>query len=425
MNSPQDTDTPQRSHRQLRGTGAFMLSGLTASHAVFHFLTQSFMVMLPGVRDTFGLSKVQVGAITSTREMVSGLTTLPGGIVADRIRRYWGVLLAICMAGFGLGWLFVGLSPVYPLLLVGMGLVAMAASIWHLPATVSLSHYFSRRRGFALSIHGIGGSIGDVLGPIVTGLVLGVLAWQKAISFYAIGPLLLAFVVIWAFKDIGKGLSQESDTANFKEQVQLSKRILRNPALWLVNLVAGLRGMSYTTYITFLPIYMRDELGFGDLELGLHTGLLVGVGIVATPFMGYLSDRFGRKQVLVPGLLCLCVFSLLLVNFGQGYTFVALLALLGIFLYSDQPIISATVLDIVGREVATTILGVLHFSRFFLSAVSPIIAGLLYDRIGMQATFYYAASLFALAALVLLMIRLKPTSGMTAEPGSPGQANVS
>ena len=395
--------------RQLRGTGTFILAGLASGHAVFHFLTQSFMVMLPYVQDTFALAGWQVGAITSTREMASGITTLPGGMMADRVRRHWGLLLALCMAGFGLGWLTVSLAPTYPLLLLGMVLVAVSASTWHLPAAVTLSHYFAQRRGFALSIHGIGGSIGDVLGPVVTGAVLVALVWHRAMSFYSIAPLFLAFAVFWAFKDIGREMTVgQGPSPTFREQLRATGHILKDPTLWKVNLVAGFRGMSYVTYITFLPLYMSDDLGFGSVKLGLHTGLLVGVGIVATPMMGHLSDRFGRKQVLVPGLLGLCGLSLLLVNFGQGIPLIFILAGLGLFLYSDQPILSATVLDIVGRQVATTILGVLHFSRFVLSAMSPLIAGTLYDRIGVQATFYYTASLFALGAVLLVTIKLKP-----------------
>lgn len=409
--SDRDGTTWMRS-RQLRGTRGFILAGLTSGHAVFHFLTQSFMVMLPYVQHTFALAAWQVGAITSTREMASGITTLPGGLMADRTRRHWGLLLALCMAGFGLGWLTVSLAPAYPLVLLGMVLVAISASTWHLPAAVTLSHYFSRRRGFALSIHGIGGSIGDVLGPVVTGTVLVALVWQRAVSFYSIIPLLLAFVVLWAFKDIGREMTAgQGPSPTFRDQLRATGHALRDITLWKVNLVAGLRGMSYVTYITFLPLYMSDELGFGSVKLGLHTGLLVGVGIVATPVMGHLSDKFGRKQVLVPGLIGLCSLSLLLVNFGSGIPLIFILAALGLFLYSDQPILSATVLDIVGRRVATTILGVLHFSRFVLSAISPLIGGILYDRIGVQATFYYAAGLFAMGAVLLITIRLRSADG--------------
>ena len=139
----------------LRGRSGFIISGLTSGHGVFHWFTQSFIAMLPEVQAAFGLGGVGVGGITATREFVSGIVTLPGGVIADSLRQHWGLVLAICMALFGIGWLIVGLSQHYYVLLFGMAVVAVAASIWHLPAMASLSHHFSDRKGTALSLHGV------------------------------------------------------------------------------------------------------------------------------------------------------------------------------------------------------------------------------------------------------------------------------
>ncbi|MCH7605971.1 MAG: MFS transporter, partial [Chloroflexi bacterium] len=166
----------------MRGTATFILSGLSGGHGVFHWFTTSFFVMLPRVVEAFALSGTQVGLIATTREVVSGTIALPGGIVTDMLRRHWGMVLAACMALFGVGWLVVGISPVYPVLLLGMAIVATSASIWHLPATAALSHHFSHRRGSALSVHGVGGNIGDVLGPALTGVLLLSLSWKGILS---------------------------------------------------------------------------------------------------------------------------------------------------------------------------------------------------------------------------------------------------
>ena len=76
--------------------------------------------------------------------------------------------------------------------------------------------------------------------------------------------------------------------------------ILKNATLWRVNLVSGLRGMCYQVYTTFLPLYLADELGFDSKAIGLHIALMFSAGIFASPLMGYLSDRLGRKAALVP-----------------------------------------------------------------------------------------------------------------------------
>ena len=170
--------TVTEQHTDIRRTGGVILSGLSSGHGLFHWLSQSVLVALPEIQSAFHLSAVGVGGILTTRELASGIATLPGGVIADVLRRHWGLLLAICIGGLSLGSLIIGLSPIYPLVLVGMALMAVAHSVWHLPASASLSYYFPQRRGMALSFHGVGGSVGDVVGPVTTGALLAVLTWR-------------------------------------------------------------------------------------------------------------------------------------------------------------------------------------------------------------------------------------------------------
>jgi FSR family fosmidomycin resistance protein-like MFS transporter len=392
-----------------RTAPSFILSGLSGGHGVFHWFSQSFFVMLPEVVATFGLSGLQVGAISTTREVVSGILALPGGVVTDMLQRHWGLVLASCMALFGLGWLIMGIAPAYPVLLIGMGIVAAAASMWHLPATAALSRRFIHRRGSALSIHGVGGNIGDVLGPALTGVLLAFLSWKGILSIYAAVPLFLAFLVFWAFRDIGQTGSQKERPAGFKDQMSNTRLSFQeHPRLWGIMAVAGLRGMANVAFLPFLALYLGldEELGLGNASLGLHIALLVGVGVIATPITGYLSDRFGRKVVLVPGMLGLCVLTALLIPFGEGIGLIIILALLGTFLFSDQPILTAAALDVVGEKVAASTLGVFSFSRFALAAASPLIAGKLFDAQGIEAAFFYISGIYLIGTMVLLAVPL-------------------
>ena len=396
--------------RDIRQRGGFIISGLTSGHGVFHWFTQSLIAMLPEVQAAFGLGGVGVGGITATREVVSGLVTLPGGVIIDALRKHWGLVLAVCMALFGIGWLIIGFSQHYYLLLFGMAVVALAASIWHLPAMASLSHHFARRKGTALSFHGVGGQIGDALAPPATGVLLGFLAWRDIISIYAALPIFLAFLVFWAFRNIGR--TQDADAADADGsggQFRATSQVLRNPILWIVAFIGGIRGMAFIALITFLPIFLND-LGMSALVRNLHLGLLMAVGIVSTPVVGYLSDRFGRKMVLIPGLLLLAALSFLLSGAGVGIMLVIIIALMGTFLFGDQPILTALALDVAGGRVPTTVLGILSFERFLLSAASPLIAGKLYDDYGADTAFIYVAALFALGAITLLFVPLRPSN---------------
>ena len=445
-----------------RRGAAFIIGGLTSGHGVFHWVAQSFIVVLPEVRDLLLggdtiAGNIRATSIQSTREIASGLVALPGGVLTDALRRYWGWVMAVCMAVFGIGWLLmasagwqlpgsswvISAEPAgpmgafnllgYVLLLIGMSVVAVAASVWHLPAMAALSSHFTHRRASVLTFHGVGGNIGDVLGPVLTGLLLFTLTWQAIITIYAAVPLFLAFLVFWAFRDIGHRAqaAAEAQLANtMRTQLAETKLLVRNPRIWGITMVAGLRGMAYIGFITILPLYLADELGlvrgegtgFENLFVrGSLIGLLVLVGIIASPIMGYLSDRLGRKIVLIPGMLVLTVITLLMAPYGDDLVVMTvLLAGLGLFLYSDQPILTAAAMDIVREGTAATTLGLLSTSRFLFSAVSPLVAGALYDR-NADYVFYYTAALYLAAVLILLMVRLpRPTPEIHDDHGHHG-----
>ncbi len=386
-----------------------MIPGLALGHATFHWIIQSFAVLLPEIQMAFGLNSVGAAGIMSARELAAGLIALPGGVVVDVLRRYWGFLLAGCLGLAALGSLVMGVSPVYWLLLIGIGVVAVSHSVWHLPASASLSYHFALRRGTALSFHGVGGSIGDVAGPIATGVLLAVLGWKDMLSIYAIPPFFLGFMAVWTFRHIGRVNSESgpaADSPTMARRLELTRRMLRDPALWGLTFVRGLRSMCLVSLVTVLPLYLDNELEMSPAWRGFHISLLIVVGLLAKTGAGYLSDRWGRKQVLVPGLLWSCLATLALIPFSDGITLTLTIALLGLFLYPDQPILTAAVFDVVGREVASTGLGVVACIAFLMSAVSALVAGAIYETMGFGETMIYIAALFGLAALVFAVLPL-------------------
>ena len=402
MQNSEPTTAVDRSHLALGGRT--IIPGLATGHVVFHWIVQSFVVVLPEIQAAFSLSAVGVGGLLSAREIAAGVVALPGGVAVDIVRRYWGLLLALCLGASALGSLVMGVSPVYVLLLIGIAVVAASHSIWHLPASASLSYHFAQRRGMALSFHGVGGSIGDVAGPVATGALLLFLTWRDLLSIYAVVPFFLAAMALWAFRNIGQVRKEEESSADMAHRMEVTKQLLKSPVLWGLTFVRGLRAMALVALVTILPLYLDNDLKLDEWNRGFHIGLLIAVGLVAKTGAGYLSDRWGRKQVLVPGLIWSCIMALALIWFDAGIMLTVTIALLGLFLYPDQPILVATVFDVVGREVASTGLGVVAFASFLMAATASVIAGALYETLGFEAAVYFIAALFAAAAVVFLIL---------------------
>ena len=401
------SDIASEETKDLRLTARVMVTALAVGHVGFHWILQSFVVVVPEIQHTFGLNGVGVGGIQAVRELTSGLITLPGGVVVGMLRRWWSWLLAVCVGASGLGSLLMGISPVYPLLLMGVSVVSVSHSLWHLPAAASLSHHFANRRGTMLSFHGVGGSVGDVAGPLVTGVLLLVLGWRGILSIYAIGPFFMAFLAVWIFKGIGDLRENDVKTAGLAERLAMTKAIFKSRLLQGMTVVRGLRSMALGAVVTLLALYLGNDLDLAVFNRGFHISLLIAVGLLAKPMAGMVSDKLGRKQVLVPGLIWSCVLAMMIVVFDDGISLTITIALLGLFLYPDQPILTAALFDVLGREEATIGLGVVSFVSFLMAATSPLIAGAIYEISGFHAGMIYVAVLFALAAVVFTLLPLE------------------
>ena len=89
----------------------------------------------------------------------------------------------------------------------------------------------------------------------------------------------------------------------------------------------------------------------------------------------------------------------------RAVTVVFVLALIGFFLYSTQPVLNAWALDIAPPELGGTSIGILFASQSLLGGLAPVIGGVLADRYGIEAAFYFVAATVLAANLIIVTIR--------------------
>ena len=129
--------------------------------------------------------------------------------------------------------------------------------------------------------------------------------------------------------------------------------LLRTSGRVLLLLVAvkGIAGFGQGGLLLFVPLYLQQTVGMDSLGIGFHVALLTGVGIATAPLFGMLSDRIGRAPVVVIVLAGQTSISVLLALMGEGIMFTVLVALMGAFMHTVEPIIQAWGLDVAhGRK---------------------------------------------------------------------------
>ncbi len=390
----------------------FLLANLTLGHAVAHFYQRGFLVLLPKIVSDLDLSGVGVGSLDTVRHLTSFSIEVPGGFVVDMLRRRWREVFVGCMGLIAVAWAVTGAVPSLPFLLVAMVLISLPGTIWHLPAMAALSRRFPERRGMAISVHGLGGNLGNVVGPLVAGVLLGflLLTWRQVAFLYALPPLFLA-LLFWVSLRSLRGDSAE-EGKRLGDRLQDAFGLLKSSAVLRLVSVAMLRAVGFNAISWWTPIYLSDELELGDATVGFYVALLTALGMVALPFMGTLSDRFGRKPVLVPGLIAMSVLSFLLVNVGAGLGLTIVIAAMGLFSYSLNQVIRAAVLDLAPSGAEATSYGLVFGLTQPIIAVSSILAGAMKDWLGVEFVFYYATVVVALSALILVISPMP-------KPGAP------
>ena len=390
----------------------FILASLSLGHGASHLYDQGFPVFMPVIAQSLGLSYIQVATLLSIRQVGSGLVSLGGGALVDILKSQWGMILTGCMAGSAFAYAFVGASTNFPLLIVAMILVAVPGALWHLPAAAALSQRFPDRRGFAIAMHGFGSNIGNVLGPLLAGALLNILIWRHVLFIYAAPALILAGLVWWSLKDVGKE-DAPAERTRLSSQFAVGLRMLRNPVVLGLIFTATMRGIGLNALFHWTPFYLSDPetgLGMGYFRAGFHYSLLAGMGIVSAPVLGILSDKFGRKAVLVPGLASAAILSMLVVSAGDSVLLALVLAGLGLGTFALHQIIQAAVLDVVGRGTEATAVGLIFGINGLIGAASPFLATLIISHAGgLGSIFYYSGILTAISAAIMVFIPLRPS----------------
>ena len=334
----------------------FILGSLSFGHGISHLYDQGFPVFMPAIKAAMGLSNFEVAFMLGIRQGGFGAVNLIGGAIVDQMKASWGPILTGCMIWAALGFLVLAASPNLFVLAIAVVIVSVPGALWHLPSTAALSQRFPDRRGFAISMHGFGSNVGNVLAPIVAGGLLTFMLWRHILLIYAAPAAVMAVFVWWSLKDLGKEDGDEGQEKQERDVIRAYRgglAMFKIPVVSTLVLAAAVRGVANNALFQWAPFYLREAtdggLAMGYLSVGVYLSLLTGMGIVSAPILGYLSDKYGRKQVLVPGLIIAAVLTMFVVSAGDSLYLALLLAGIGLFSFALQQIILAALLDAVER----------------------------------------------------------------------------
>jgi MFS family permease len=385
---------------------------ITLGHALTHWYPATFYLLLPIIGRELELSYTQIGLVMTCQYIAGAIANVPGGILVDTVGRK-GVLMALSLFWVGFPYLLMGFSHGYLMLLACVSLVGFGNSLWHPTAIPTLARRYPERKGLVLSLHGMGGNVGEALAPLAAGALLAVLTWREVVILNVI-PGLVVSVVLLAFlgtlrlgsKPAGKGGEQER-VQSLADYFRGVPALFRNRGLVMLTASSAFRSMTQNALLTFLPVYLAYEMGYSPMWVGAGMFALQAAGFAASPIAGHLSDILGRRSVMMTSMAMTAVVLVFMALAGKSHAFIAFIAILGFFLYAIRPVLQAWLLETTPRNMGGTSIGILFGAQSLGASVAPLVGGLIADRYGLIMTFWFLAGTIVVANLFILAMPKK------------------
>lgn len=380
---------------------------ITGGHALTHWYPATFYLLLPLIGKELGLSYSQIGLVMTSQYIAGAIANIPGGMLVDNVGRK-GFLMALSLFWIGFPYLLMSFTHSYWMMLLCVTMVGVGNNLWHPTAIPTLGKLYPDRKGLVLSLHGMGGNVGEALAPLAIGTLLAVLTWREIVVLNVIpgvvmGILILLFLGAIRLSPKKKNAETQALEEGDHERRSLSQyfrdfgQLLRNRSLILLCTSSAFRSMTQNALLTFLPVFLAYEMGYSPLWVGVCMFALQTAGFIASPISGHLSDRMGRRQILITSMAMTAVVLGFMAFAGRSPIFVFFVALLGFFLYAIRPVLQAWLLETTPKNMGGTGIGMLFGIQALGSAVAPLAGGLIADAYGLLATFYFLAGTIVVA----------------------------
>ena len=408
-----------------------------------HLLNDMFQAVIPAIypmiKESLGLSFMQIGAITLTNQITSSLLQPMVGYFSDKHPRPYGLVVGMCFTLTGL--LLLSMADSFPLVLLSVAFVGVGSSVLH-PESSKVARLASGgAKGMAQSIFQIGGNVGRAIGPVAVALIV-IPHGQGSIRWFA----LLAVIAIWVLARIGRWYKKQIELTEQREQSQArlssaeSRRKSTEGQLYgrskskffaeqsgraerdienvshlsrhqiivalLVLLVLMFSKDFYTANIqSYLTFYMIDKFGLSVTAsqyvlfaflVSTAVGLLIG---------GEVGDRYGRKYVIWVSILGSSPFALLLPYCNLTWTII-LVILVGMVMSSAMSAILVYGTELLPGNVGM-ISGAFFGLSFGLGGIGSAIFGWLADWSSIQYVFQLTAFLPLLGIVTYFLPNIK------------------
>ncbi len=376
----------------------FFLISLIGGLAIFSS-TLSKTPVLPLFAHALNATPAEIGWIVMASTLPGVLISYPAGALSDHLGKQ-RLLLASLVVFATAPFLYLLIETPWQLMAVRF-YHGFATAIFGTVASAAIAERYTADRAARLSTYSSVTIVGRSIAPFLGGFLISLASFGAVYIVCAIAGVLA----------LGAGLLLKDHEPRPTTKLELPHfwasltTVLRNRGIMLVSLIEAAQYLVFGAIEAFIALYAAS-LGIPAWQIGVILGVQLVSIVFAKPLMGRVSDRVGRKQVIIPGLLVGAA-SVALLPFAPDFIGLSVLSLLfGIGFATVTSSTTALVADLTKDGRYGSSMGVLRTVMDVGQSIGPVLTGFMVGAAGYGSAFTLLAAILAAAALMLgLLLR--------------------
>jgi MFS family permease len=375
--------------------------GLTAaSHNLVHLYEGVLPPIIPLLMIQFNTDYFHLGIVVSIFSYAFGIGSLPAGWLSDRV----APIRLIALFLFGAGCLSILMYPIQNIWIYGlmMGLVGLLCSIYH-PASNTLISQSITEKGKAFGIHGIAGSLGVAIAPMLSAWLGSGFGWEAPHIIYGVMGIAAGIIALRIHAPVRS-----------LPACDISKASSGLDRLSVIRLIvfycsAAFLGLTYKGIMTFLPVYMGEQvhlsfLSADKLTLGgtVATFTLLS-GAVGQYIGGRLVDRFGPEKIYATAI-CIGALFVWMMAVSTDWILIGSAVTYAFFYFATQPVQNYMLSRYLPPHRHGIGFGTQFFITFGVGSTAAAVSGYIADQYGLPSIFYAMTGCFVVSSILSLVL---------------------